>query len=115
MEIREENLDGLMVLKLTGRLDASNADSLKRLVKERCEEGKNRVCVDMEGVSFTDSSGIGALVVALKTLTDARGDMCLCALTPEVRSLFELVRLHKLFEIHGTLEDARAWFAHGGV
>jgi len=111
MEINEEARDGLTILRLKGRLDASNAEQIKKLVKERCKEGMRRLCVDMGGVFFTDSSGIGALITALKTLTGAGGDMCLCALTPEVRSLLELVGVNKLFEIYDTAGDAEAGFA----
>jgi anti-sigma B factor antagonist len=62
--------------------------------------------VDLAHVRFIDSSGLGALLSAQRRLAAAGGDLRLCELTPQVRTLFELVRLHRVFDIANTRADA---------
>lgn len=62
--------------------------------------------LDMSQVRFVDSSGMGALISCLKALHGRGGGLKLCALTPPVRALFELMRMHTVFELYNTLAEA---------
>ena len=63
------------------------------------EEGKNNIVVDLHDVRFVDSSGLGALVSGFKNASARNGNLKLCGLQPQVKSMFELTRLHRVFEI----------------
>jgi anti-sigma B factor antagonist len=65
-----------------------------------------RVVLDMAGVQFVDSSGLGALIACLRQTNARRGDFRLCAMSRTVRALFELMRMHRVFNIHETRNEA---------
>jgi len=69
-----------------------------------------RLVLDMSRVKFMDSSGLGALLSTLRALAASGGDLKVCALTPAVRVLFELVRVHRVFDVLETRADAVAAF-----
>lgn len=81
------------------RLDAHNSSDLKGQMLALFEEGKNNMVVDLHGVRFVDSSGLGALVSGFKNASARNGNLKLCGLQPQVQSMFELTRLHRVFEI----------------
>ena len=60
----------------------------------------------MNGVEFIDSSLLGALVAGLKSSTLREGDLKIVGLQQPVRAMFELTRMHKIFDIYENLEDA---------
>ncbi|MBI3736649.1 STAS domain-containing protein, partial [Candidatus Sumerlaeota bacterium] len=53
-----------------------------------------------------DSSGLGAILSCLRKLNSVGGDLKLCAMSKPVHTLFELVRMHKIFEIFPTRDEA---------
>lgn len=65
-----------------------------------------RAVLDMSQLQFVDSSGLGAILSCLRELNKRDGDLSLCGLTKPVRTLFELVRMHRVFEIFNTREEA---------
>jgi anti-sigma B factor antagonist len=86
-------------------LDASNATEFKADVAALLDTD-SKVVFDLRRVRFADSSGLGALISCLRKVNARGGDLKLCALSDQVRGLFELVRMHKVFEIHATREEA---------
>lgn len=65
-----------------------------------------RVVLDLSGVRFVDSSGIGTIVSSAKTLKSLRGSLRICGATSPVRALFEMVKLDRLVEIYENREQA---------
>lgn len=104
--------DGVLVVRLEGvdSLVASNsADFRERF--DACIGEANRIALHLGNLTFMDSSGIGALVGAFKKLSKREGELRLIGLTPTVKSLFEITRLHRVFEIYDTEDKAVASFA----
>jgi anti-sigma B factor antagonist len=111
MELHSEALGDVMVAHFKGdHLDASTVEDFKAAAKPVIEKGI-KVVFDMGSLSFVDSSGIGAIISCLRNLNARGGDLKLCGLTKPVRSLFELVRMHKIFDIYETSNEAAASFA----
>jgi len=106
MEISEERIGEVTVLKLTGRLDSVSAPGLKDRVKACARNGQLHLVIDMAGIDFVDSSGLGSLVACLRSLNKGAGDMRLAALQDRVRAVFELIRLHQVFEIFDSADTA---------
>ena len=112
MKLKEVSTDNnVLLIELNeGNLDASNArefrDSIQLMMRER-----TRVVLDMAGVKFVDSSGLGALISCLRLLNGREGDFRLCAMSKPVRALFELMRIDRVFNIHNTREEAIRSFA----
>lgn len=106
MKIRSEASGGSTILRLEEqRLDAANAADFKAFLAGLVEGGSTAIGVDLTHVSFIDSSGLGALVSGKKRLGE-RGHIALWGLSPQVRSLFELTQLFKVFEIFESEDDA---------
>lgn len=86
-------------------LDASNAGELKRAMAPLWE-ANSKLVIDLGRVRFVDSSGLGAMLSCLRQLTAKGGDLKLCGMSKQVRATFELVRMHRIFDIFGTREEA---------
>ena len=93
-------------------LDASNAGEFKRDIAPMLE-AQVKLVLDMSRLRFVDSSGLGAFISCLRKLNAKGGDLKLCGMSKQVRAVFELVRMHRVFDILGTKEDAVRAFAHG--
>src|SRR6202022_3084803 len=101
---------GVPVLAPTGRLDVAGAPALKDAVSEAMKNGKPRLVIDMEGVSFVDSSGLGSVVAALKQVRTSQGDLRLAAPNQQVRVVLELTTLDRVFPYYATVEEALSDF-----
>jgi len=109
--LRRELPQGIVVLAAGTRLDSTNAADFKNRFQVEAGRSPGRVVLDMTNLEFIDSMGLGALVMALKAMLAKGGDIRLAALSPEVRSLVELTRLDKIFDIHETVDTAVASYA----
>ena len=87
------------------RMDAHNSGDLKEQMLQLFDEGKCSLIINLSKVRFIDSSGLGALVSGFKNSSAREGSLKLCCLQPQVRSMFELTRLHRVFEIFTTQEE----------
>jgi len=88
------------------RMDAHNSGDLKEQMLQLFDDGKCNLIIDLSEVRFVDSSGLGALVSGFKNASARDGSLKLCSLQPQVRSMFELTRLHRVFEIYASVEEA---------
>jgi anti-sigma B factor antagonist len=94
------------VVSFVGTLDASNAQQTREELKSRITGGRSFVVIDLEQVTFVDSTGLSALVSAFKVSRERGGEVALAALQAPVRTLVELTRLHHVFRIYGKVQDA---------
>jgi anti-sigma B factor antagonist len=101
-----EKEDTVIITVEEERMDAHNSGNLKERMLQLFDEGKCQLVIDLAAVRFIDSSGLGALVSGFKNASARDGSLKLCCLQPQVRSMFELTRLHRVFEIFTTLEEA---------
>lgn len=86
-------------------LDASNASELKRDIAPLLQ-ANNKVVLDLTRVRFMDSSGLGAMLSCLRQISAKKGDLKLCGMSKQVRGAFELVRLHRIFDIYSSKAEA---------
>ena len=87
------------------RLDAMVAVQFKDRMKAAVEDAASRVVLDLSGVGFLDSSGLGA-VVAVQRFLRAGQRLELAGLTPAVARVFRLTRMDQIFTIHPEVGDA---------
>jgi anti-sigma B factor antagonist len=107
MNLNSENRNGVIVIQVNEeRLDAHNSGDLKIEMQRFFAEGNKNLLVDLKDVRFIDSSGLGALVSGFKNAISQQGSLKLATLQPQVKSMFELTRLHRVFEIFGTTAEA---------
>ncbi|MGQ0744808.1 MAG: STAS domain-containing protein [Acidimicrobiales bacterium] len=94
------------VLKVAGEIDVYTAPSLREKLVGLVTEGRRQVVVDLEGVDFLDSTGLGVLVGGLKRLRSNEGEMCLVCTRPQILKVFEITGLNTAFAIHANQADA---------
>jgi anti-sigma B factor antagonist len=102
--------NGVLVLAYgEDNLDAANVrsfrDATQALMKDHA-----RVVLDMSRMKFVDSSGLGALIACLRDANGRKGDFRMAAMSKSVRALFELMRMHRVFSIHETVDGAVSSF-----
>jgi anti-anti-sigma factor len=95
----------IKVFPLKGTLDATKAQEFRQRISEIIESGAKIVLVDFKDVTFMDSSGLGALVLAFKALRAADSKLVICSINEQVRILFELTGMDKVFEIFANQDD----------
>ena len=115
MTVRTERTGEVTVVTVDAKtLDAGNVREFKNHIAPLIGEKVNMV-LDLEAVDFVDSSGLGAILSCYRKLTSADGDLMLCAMSKEVRILFELVRMHRIVEIYNSRDEAIRAFKHASV
>jgi anti-sigma B factor antagonist len=112
MEIPVDMVDSIAVAAVpVDELDASNAGDFKRDIAPVLQ-GNSKVVLDLSRLRFVDSSGLGAMLSCLRQLSAMSGYLKLCGMSKQVRGLFELVRMHRIFDIYQTKEEAVHAFNH---
>ena len=104
-QIRE--MDGKVVVGLSGEADLDRAPEIRKLMLEAVARGKD-VVVDLTRITYIDSSGIASLVEALQAAGKAGTGFSLAAVCPEAMRVFKLARLDIVFTIHPDLKTALA-------
>ncbi len=94
------------VLAVRGEVDVYTAPRLREKLVELVAQGNYRIVVDLDGVDFLDSTGLGVLVGGLKRLRTHGGDMTLVCTHQCILKVFEITGLTKVFAIHDTLDAA---------
>lgn len=97
--------DALVVTVEEPRIDAAVAIQFKDSMRAVSEGGPHRVILDMSHVDFVDSSGLGAVVAAMKLLAKNH-KLELAGLRPVVAKVFRLTRMDSVFTIHPDIETA---------
>lgn len=87
------------------RIDASGAIQFKDRMREMSAGPRTRIVVDLAQVDFIDSSGLGAIVAAMKQMTPGQ-TLELASLTPNVAKVFRLTRMDSVFKIHQSPSEA---------
>jgi len=101
--------DVAVIELLADTLDINNAADLKAALTDVTTTSR-KVLVDLGRVTFIDSSGCGAIIASLPKARAAGSDLKLCNLTPQVRTLFELVRMQRIVDLFDTRAAALAAF-----
>src|SRR5579863_3337849 len=105
MVLNAEVVDGIAVVTLPERLNSSNCSAFMKDIQPMMQENK-RFVVDLTGVLMLDSSALGTLVACLKHMREVEGDLRLCGMSGKIRALFELVRMHHVFDVFNTRQEA---------
>ena len=104
----------VLVVDLSGRCDASTAPATKRELQKLIEEGDTRVVVNLSGLSFIDSSGLGALVSCQRRATNEGGGLRIADVPPFAASIFHLTRLTRVFNVRESEQQAVDALAQSG-
>ncbi|HKF46836.1 MAG TPA: STAS domain-containing protein [Terracidiphilus sp.] len=109
----EETVSGdvLVVKVMQPRIAADVAGDFKKSLVEAVSRADRAIVLDLTGLTFIDSMGLGGLIAALKALKED-GNLVLCGVSHSILSMFKLTRMDKIFRMFGTAEEAVAALTH---
>jgi len=106
MKLERREHGEIVIFDLDGDFDSRSAGRAKEEIRSAILGGDTQVIINLERVPYIDSAGLGTLVSALKTARERGGNVWLAGLTPQVKMVVELTRLHFVFEIFDNVENA---------
>lgn len=105
VELKEKNGHLIGSFTETDRLNATVAQDIKAKLTEVLSNDGTKMILNLGNIKFIDSTGIGALISALKTARQNNGSFQLCSIQEDVMSLITLMKLDKVFDICNTEEE----------
>lgn len=111
MDIREREVDGVRVLDLKGKVTSGEPEAkLKQRIAELVEDGHTRIVINLGGVPYMDSSGLGELVRCFTAAQRAGGRIKLANPSRRLVDLLNLTKLSTILDTYDTEKDAIASF-----
>ena len=98
--------DGYAVLSVRGEVDVYTAPRFRERLIELVTEGRHRIIVDLQGVDFLDSTGLGVLVGALKKVRADGGTLDIVCTQERILKIFDITGLDKVFGLHRSVAEA---------
>jgi anti-anti-sigma factor len=92
-------------IELTGILDGIKGNELRREVSEIIAKGTDVLLIDLKDVNFINSSGLGSLVSSMQIVRDVNAKLFVCSINDQVKMLFELTKMDKIFKVYKDKED----------
>jgi anti-anti-sigma factor len=106
MEIKEEKIGPVLILKIFGRVEMLTSPQLKETIVQHINEGKHKLLFDLSELDYISSPGLGVLLYAAKILDDKKGAMHLCALKPHIFEVFKICGFEKVLPIFQNRDEA---------
>lgn len=106
LEVNSERNEDATVVHLTGEVDLRTSPLLREKLLEMLGGSSGNIVLDLAGVSYVDSSGVGTIVELKRRAMRDKRDVVLVGLQQRVRSLFEITRLDKFFVIVDSVDEA---------
>ena len=109
------DVEGCLVLELTGYIDTYNSNYFQKRVQRAIEAGFTRLIFQCGGLNYVSSTGIGSFTAFLKGVKPRGGDLVLLEIQPKVYEVFQLLGFSQFFNIKDNLEDSVNFFRAGAT
>ncbi|MFO0836766.1 MAG: STAS domain-containing protein [Phycisphaerales bacterium] len=106
LQVNFEDRGTMVVVTPMGEISYSEATSFRAVLKRAADLSRPRIIIDLSRVDYMNSPGVATLVEALQNARRNRARLILVGITPRVLAIFQIARLHTVFEIRDTLEAA---------
>ena len=106
MDISEDRKADVVVLALSGKLDATTAKDFEDKILGVINSGIQRLVVDLSQLEYVSSSGLRVFLVAAKRLERTDGKIVLCSMKDQVRQVFDLAGFSSILSIYGSRDEA---------
>lgn len=108
LSVTTSHHDDVSVVTVEGEVDVYTAAQLRQTLDQEIADGHVRLVVDLDSVTFLDSTGLGVLVGRLKLVRNDSGWLRIVCSSERILRVFRITGLDKVFGIHDSLEDALA-------
>jgi stage II sporulation protein AA (anti-sigma F factor antagonist) len=107
MDVSTRYRGNVLVVGITGELDHHTADALRKVMEEELDkEIAHHVLLNLSGLQFMDSSGLGVILGRYRRINASGGRMAACSLNGHIAKVFELVGLTKILAVYDREESA---------
>lgn len=107
LNINERQAGDVTVLDMSGKITIGEGSvSLRTAIRRLLEEGKKRILLNLAGVSYIDSSGIGELVSSYTAINKEGGQLKLLNLTQKIKDLLTITKLLTVFDVYDSEAEA---------
>ncbi len=108
LSVTTSHHDDVTVVSVEGEVDVHTAAQLRLTLDQEIADGHVRLVVDLDKVSFLDSTGLGVLVGRLKLVRNASGWLRIVCTSERILRVFRITGLDKVFGIHESVDEALA-------
>lgn len=113
-DIQVDDRGTCVVLAVTGELDVATAPQLRQEAVRLSAAGRNHLVVDLSGVDFLDSTGLGVIVGVVKRVRTHGGELAVAGAEDHVMKVFEITRISDVVPMFAAADEACASFGAGG-
>ncbi len=106
MNINTEKKNEVIICHIDGDININTSPQLRKAFEEFVEKDMKKIIVDFSSVSYIDSSGLATFIELLQRLKKSGGSFRICSMNQKVKNIFEVTKLHKIFEIFDTQSSA---------
>ena len=107
MKLKQVPKDPLMILEVSGKImGGPDHDKFKEEITGLIEKGYKNVILDLSGVPWINSTGLGILISGFTSLRNAEGTMKVCNVKERVLSIFYISQLENIFQVFETSQEA---------
>jgi stage II sporulation protein AA (anti-sigma F factor antagonist) len=107
MYLKFDKRENVLIITLSGELDHNSAEEVRVKIDDRIDRDNiEKAVIDFSGVTFMDSSGIGAVLGRYKKLSNRGGMLCIAEPSKNVNRIFELAGLYKVIKNYNTVDEA---------
>lgn len=99
---------GTVIVRFTGLFDFSHVATARAAINQQIDEGARLIIINLDGLDYIDSAGLGVLVGTLARLRDRNGELAVVCKSPRIRRVFEITRLTQLISLMDSEADALA-------
>lgn len=111
MKFAERREDGVVIIDLKGKLTLGSGDvQLRQVIRDVLERGERSILLNLAGVGYMDSAGVGELVASFTTAEASGAELKLLNLTSKVRDLLQFTQLISVFDSFSDEKEAIASF-----
>ena len=89
MDMKVEKINSVAVVILEGEINVNNSMSVRAFLKKLMDQGDRKISIDLQKVSFIDSSGLAVLIEAVQNLEQIKGQLRICHVNANIRGIFE--------------------------
>jgi anti-sigma B factor antagonist len=116
VRVNSRDVDGVAIVDVSGRITLGEGSSVVRdALRDLVTKGRKQILLNLDDVSYIDSSGVGELIAGYTTITNHGGTLKLVGLTRRVKDLLQITKLYTVFDIHEDEAHAVRSFGAAGA